>query len=141
MMKKLDEIKGKNPFKVPESYFEEVNRKIIASTAGTETEASQKGLYRRLRPILAAAASVAVLILLGYATLKIFFPSDNAKRIPEISLQEFSDTYLNDIDVLSLEEAVDPAAFYDKVPDVSNSEIIDYLVLENIDLNEIYELL
>jgi hypothetical protein len=140
-MKNHDEITNKNPFKVPENYFEEVNRKIIASTAGAETGYRQKGLYRRLRPILAIAASVAVLILLSYAALKIFLPSGNTAKIPEISLQEFSDTYLNDIDVLSLEEAVDPAALYDKVPDVSNSEIIDYLILENIDLNEIYELL
>ena len=140
-MKKIDEITNKNPFKVPENYFGEVNRKILASTTGAETEGRQKGLYRRLRPILAIAASVAVLIFLSYAAVKIFLPSGNTAKMPEISLREFSDTYLNDIDVLSLEEAVDPAAFYDKVPDVSNSEIIDYLILENIDLNEIYELL
>ena len=140
-MKNLDKITNKNPFKVPENYFEEVNRKIIASTTGAETEEKQKGLYRRLRPFLAAAASVAVLILLSYAALKIFLPSGNTAKMPEMSFQEFSDSYLDDIDVLSLEEAVDPAAFYDKVPDISSSEIIDYLILENIDLNEIYELL
>jgi hypothetical protein len=33
-MKKLNETPGKNPFKVPENYFEEVNRKILSETAG-----------------------------------------------------------------------------------------------------------
>jgi hypothetical protein len=140
-MKNLKEISDKNPFKVPENYFEEVNKKIISATAGAETEVRKKGLYRRMRPILAVAATVAALILLGYAALKIFVPSGNTGRTPEITLQEFSDTYLNDIDVLTLEEDVDPVAYYDKVPDVSNTEIIDYLLLENTDLNEIYELL
>ncbi len=36
-MKPTENIPGKNPFKVPENYFEEVNRKIISATAGTET--------------------------------------------------------------------------------------------------------
>jgi hypothetical protein len=73
--------------------------------------------------------------------MKIFQPSGRTGQTPEISLQEFSDTYLNDIDVLILEEDADPLAFYTKVSDVSNSEIIDYLILENIDLNDIYEIL
>ena len=38
MMKKLNEIPGKNPFKVPENYFEEVNRKILSVTSGNDHE-------------------------------------------------------------------------------------------------------
>ncbi|MCU0472000.1 MAG: hypothetical protein MUC93_01370 [Bacteroidales bacterium] len=140
-MKNLKEIKDRNPFKVPDNYFEEVNRKIISSTDRYETFVLKKGLSHRMRPLLSVAAAVAVLILLGYATIKIFFPSENYKQVPEISMQEFSDSYLNDIDVLTLEEYIDPMAFYDKVPDVSNSEIIDYLMLEDVGLNEISELL
>jgi hypothetical protein len=140
-MKNLKEITDKNPFKVPENYFEEVNSKIISSTEKSETVVLKNGLYHRMRPILAAAATVAVLILLSYATTKIFFPSENNKQVPEISLQEFSDSYLNDIDVLTLEEYIDPMASYDEVPDVNNSDIIDYLIFENVGLNEIYELL
>ncbi|MCX6333802.1 MAG: hypothetical protein NT092_05795 [Bacteroidia bacterium] len=140
-MKDLKEIADKNPFKVPENYFGEINNKIISLTTGIEPEVRKKGLYRRMRPVLAIAASVAVLILLGFAAMKIFQPSGRTGQTPEISLQEFSDTYLNDIDVLTLEEDADPLAFYTKVSDVSNSEIIDYLILENIDLNDIYEIL
>lgn len=140
-MKDLKEIAEKNPFGVPENYFEEVNSRIIASTAGIETESVTKGLYRRLKPYLAVAASIAVLVILSYSALKVFNPSDNKGVIPSISLQEFSDTYINDIDVLTLEEDLTAIASYDHLPDVSNAEIIDYLILENVDLDDIYEIL
>ncbi len=140
-MKKINEITGKNPFKVPENYFEEVNRKIISATAGTVPETRKPGLHVRLRPYLAVAASVAVLVLLSYTAVKIFLPVNKTGIIPEISMQEFSESYLNDIDILTLEENADLSLFPEEVPDISKSEIIDCLILDNIDINEIYELL
>ncbi len=141
-MEKLNNISGKNPFKVPENYFEQVNRKILALTTGAETESGKTGLYIRLRPILAVAASVAVLIIIGYSAQRLFMSgSENKNVIPEISMQEFSESYLNDIDILMLEQNSDPLVISGKVPDISKSEIIDYLILENISENEIYELL
>ena len=59
-MKTINELPNKNPFKVPENYFEEVNRRIIASTADSEKEFVKVSLYRKLRPYLLAAASVAL---------------------------------------------------------------------------------
>jgi hypothetical protein len=140
-MKDLKEITGKNPFRVPENYFDEVNRKILASTSEAATQPKPRRIYRRMRPLLAAAASVAVVVLLGYGAMKIFMPAGKTGVIPEISLQEFSDTYLNDIDITTLEEGAVQLAAYEEIPDVSNSEIVEYLMLENIDLNEIYEIL
>lgn len=145
MMKESDKIPGKNPFKVPDDYFEDVNRKIISATVeaetSTEPEVRKIRLFDRLRPVLAVAASVTLLVLLTYTVLRIFLPDSKSSKMPEISLIEFSDSFLDDIDIQTLEENVDPTAFYDKVPDVSNSEIIDYLILENIEINDIYELL
>jgi hypothetical protein len=141
MMKKLNEISGKNPFKVPDNYFEEANRKIISSAAGTRTETVKKGLYRRLRPSLAIAASMALFVLLGYTALKIFLPENKNRSLSEISIEQFSESYLNDIDIPTLEKNADMSFLQGAVPDVSKTEIIDYLLLENIDLNEIYELL
>ena len=59
----------------------------------------------------------------------------------EVSLQEFSETYLDDIDIRLLEQNSDPLVMSGIVPEFSKSEIIDYLLLENINENEIYELL
>jgi hypothetical protein len=140
-MKTLNEIPRENPFKVPENYFEEVNRRIIASTAGSENKVVKTGLYRRLRPYLLAAASVALLAVLSYTAAKIFIPGTKKPGIPELSIEEFSSSYIDDIDIRTLEDNTDPVALSDEIPAISKSEIIDYLLLENIDFNDIYELL
>jgi hypothetical protein len=141
-MEKIKNISGKNPFKVPENYFEEVNKKILASTAGIEAESQKRRLSFRLRPILAVAASVAVLVIASYFAVRIFVPgSGKGDMLPEITLQEFSESYLNDIDIQMLEQNSDPLVMSGEVPEISKSEIIDYLLLENINEEEIYELL
>jgi hypothetical protein len=145
MMKESDKIPGKDPFKVPENYFEDVTRKIISATVeaetSTESEVRKIGLFRRLRPALAIAASIALFVLLSYTALRIFLPDNKNGKMSEMNLTEIPDSFLNDIDIKTLEENVDLAAFYDRVPEVSNSDIIDYLILENVEINEIYELL
>ncbi len=142
MMEKLKNIPDKNPFRVPENYFEEVNKKILASAAGTVPEPEKRGLYLRLRPTLGVAASVAVLVIASYLAVKVIVPgSDTNNMIPEISLQEFSESYLDDIDIRLLEQNSDPLVMTGIVPEFSKSEIIDYLLLENINESEIYELL
>jgi len=142
MMGKMNDIKGNNPFRVPEKYFEEVNNKILSSTTGAENESMKKGLYFRLRPFLAVAASVAVLIIISYTATKLFRPVPYSTGIlSEISLQEFTDSYLNEIDILTLEQNANPAVISGPVTGLSKLEIIDYLLLENIDENEIFELL
>jgi hypothetical protein len=137
-MKELKDISNKNPFKVPENYFEEVNRKIIFSTVSYSPEIKEKSLYRKLRPYFAVAASIAVLTVLSYTAIHIFSSNPNKSVFPEITLNEFSDNYLNDIDILTLEES---AGFIEPIvahTDINSKDIIDYLVLENIDINDIY---
>ncbi|MBA4323010.1 MAG: hypothetical protein C0408_09365 [Odoribacter sp.] len=139
MMKELRDISNKSPFRVPENYFEEVNRKIISSTAGHSTGKTEKSLYRKLRPFLAVAASVTVLLVLSYTAIQIF-PSGKDKPVfPVITLIEFSDHYLNDIDILTLEESTVSIEPDIAGIDINSKDIIDYLVLENIDINDIYE--
>jgi hypothetical protein len=138
-MKELKKISDKSPFKVPDNYFEEVNRKILLSASGLSSSVNNESIYRKLRPFLAVAASVAVLLVLSYAALRIFSSGKGENVLPRITLNEFSDNYLKDIDLLTLEESV---VFTE--PDIANTEIdskdiIDYLILENIDVNDIYE--
>jgi preprotein translocase subunit Sec61beta len=138
-MKQIKEISDKNPFKVPENYFEEVNRKIISATTGFSYEQKKAGLYRKLRPYLAVAASVAIIAVLSYAAIHIFSPGNDEPILPDITLNEFSDHYLNDIDNLTLEESAEIIEHGMSHIDINSSDIIDYLVLENIGINEIYE--
>jgi len=140
-MKPTEDIPRKNPFKIPENYFEEVNRKIMSATAGSDPMVLKKGLYRKLRPWLAIAASVAVFTLLGYGAVKVFLPGNRNMEVPEISLQEFTETYFDDIDLSTLEESVASIIPFPEGPDVNSRELIEYLMLEDISENEIYELL
>lgn len=138
-MKELKEISNKNPFKVPENYFDEVNRKIISSAASYSSERKEKSLYRMLRPYLAVAASVAVLMVLSYTAIHILSGAKDKSVFPEITLNEFSDNYLNDIDILTLEESAGSIEPDVAGTDINSKDIIDYLILENTNINDIYE--
>lgn len=137
-MKELKEISKKNPFTVPENYFNEVNRKIVSSTLGYSTEIKEKSLFRKLRPYLAVAASVAVLMVFSYTAVHILSRAKDKSVFPEITFNEFSDNYLNDIDILTLEESAGSIEPDIARIDINTKDIIDYLVLENIDINDIY---
>lgn len=143
-MGKSKEIEDMNPFKVPENYFEDVSRIIIIATTGLQESGIAKDgrtLIVWLRPVLVVAASIALFILIGYTAIKIFTPTAKDYDLPEISLQEFSDSYFYDIDNLFLEENADIPLFYNEIDDISDDDLIEYLLLDNIELDEIYELL
>jgi hypothetical protein len=140
-MKTMNEIKDKNPFKVPENYFEEVNNRIISATVGAGPLIRKKGISRSLRLTLAVAASVAVFVMLSYTAFRLLNPDNRNRWLSEISTEELAGSYLDDIDILTLEETSDLSAMYDSEPVAAREDIIDYLLNENIELNEIYELL
>lgn len=135
----MNKIEKKNPFKVPDNYFETVNRKIISAASATPSVELKKVSYRRLNQILAVAASLAVFILLSYTAMKVLIPG-SGNNIQDISREEFSEFDLNDVDIPTLEIYVDQT-FLDnnETSNLSKAEIIDYLLIENIDLSEIYE--
>jgi hypothetical protein len=138
-MKKLSEIPGKNPFKIPENYFEEVNRKIISATTGINEESKKISLYKSLRPYLAIAASVAVLIVAGYFAVRLLSPVKTSTSVSEVLNSDYSETYFDDIDISTLEESAASVDLYDEMPDISNKEIIDYLLLDDIEISDIYD--
>jgi hypothetical protein len=139
-MKSLNEIPGRNPFKVPENYFDEVNRQIISSTSGNNSEFKVIPMFRKLKPYLAIAALVSGFVLIGYTSLRLIQSNDLDNKVPHISLEYFSESYLNEIDLFTLEENVSAMLKSDEVPEINNSDIIDYLLLENIDVDEISNL-
>jgi hypothetical protein len=138
-MEKLNETYSKSPFKIPDNYFDDVNRKIIAETSD-KPAAKKVSLFGRIKPFLAIAAFISGVILITYTALTLFRSNDMNNTIPEISMQEFSESYLNDIDINTLEETSEAILLTEGYREISSPEIIDYLLLENIDVNEIYEL-
>ena len=139
MMQKLNEIPDKNPFKVPENYFEEVNRKIISATSGNIRDVKKAGSYSKFRSYLLIAASVTGFILLSYTALKLITHDTMNSLVSKAFYEEIPDLYINDIDINSLEENAASLVLSEELPEVNNTDIIDYLLLENIEINDIYE--
>ena len=133
-MKQQDEIK--NPFRVPENYFDEVNRKILSATS--DIEKTGVSPFRSFRPLLAVAAALAALIVIGFFAVKRLSPSAGYQEVSEI-LNPETEYYFNDIDLQSLEESSALTGIFEESPEVSNNEIIDYLLNENIQITEIYD--
>jgi hypothetical protein len=138
-MKKLNETGANNPFRIPENYFEEVNRKILSDVTNEKHEVRKAGYFYRFRNVIAIAASIAVLVFLSFSAVKIYTFEKNNNRPSEIIFGENPDPYINDIDLLMLENKAALLDVSKEVPVVSNAEIIDYLLFENIELSDIYE--
>lgn len=134
-----NDIKSKNPFKVPEDYFEEVTRRIIHAASETGIPQSKKIIPFRTRNFISVAASLAVLLAIGILAVKLVLQSPDTRKVPRISLQEFSDIYLYEINITDLEKDSEITAFSEDIPEVRSNEIIDYLMLENIKEYDIYE--
>ena len=135
----IDQIPGKNPFRVPENYFEEVNRKIISVTAGEVKTGKNRSFSYRFRTQLAVAASVTGIILLTYIGVRLMNAEKNITQISEAVFYENKESYLNEIDLYTLEESVSLEGISEQSPDVSNKDIIDYLLRENVEISDIYE--
>jgi hypothetical protein len=138
-MNKLNDIPDKNPFKVPENYFEDLNRKIISATSGEIREIRKVSMHHRFRTSLLIAASFAGFILLGYTAFKLLTPDKKNVQVSEVIQSMNPDSYINDIDILSLEEDASSLVLSEEGSGVSKKDIIDYLLLDNIEISEIYE--
>lgn len=138
-MQKLKGISDKNPFKVPENYFEEVTEKIISAASSDAREVRKTRLYERFKPVLLIAASITVVLFLSYFIIKTISPGNTNSELSGIINQENNQSYINDLDVIMLEENAASLVFNEEVPDVNMNDIIDYLLSENIEINDIYE--
>jgi hypothetical protein len=138
-MKKLDITERKNPFRVPGGYFEEVNKRIISATSGKSQEERRPVKSFRFKPYLLAAASIAGFIILSYTAMKILVPQWSDLKESEVIQDEFFSPYLDELDIYALEENAASLSIPDQGPDVSKAEIIEYLMLENIEIGDIYE--
>ena len=138
-MKKFINIPDNNPFKVPDNYFEDVNRKIISATSGFDQEVRKISIYNRFRTRLLVAASVASFIIISYSAIKLLTHDKTNSQVSQVLHEINTESYINDIDISSLEEDASSLVFTEELPDVSKKDIIDYLLRENIELNDIYE--
>jgi len=138
-MKKFINIPDNNPFKVPDNYFEEVNRRIISATSVTDQEVRKVSIHNKFRTIFLIAATFAGFILISYTALKLLTPVKINSQVSEVLYNVNPDSYINDIDISSLEEDASSLVLSEEGSGVTKTDIIDYLLLDNIEINDIYE--
>ncbi|MDD3687895.1 MAG: hypothetical protein PHE56_14180 [Bacteroidales bacterium] len=105
-MKNLDDIEKKNAFKVPDDYFENLE-KNIAERIKTENPAKKVSLYQIFKPYIYMAASI---IVLGYG-LKTVLSIVVDKPVPPVKTQTEEVAY--EVDDLISEISSDDITLYE----------------------------
>jgi len=145
-MKSDEEIKKSNPFKVPDGYFESLTERTMSAIKAHEVKGSHENKpVRRLniRSLLAMAAAVAAFAVLATVTVRLITGGMNQRQQDEGN-GLYADLAVEEIDTYMIESEWNET----EIPDITEVEkaistdaIIDYLMTENIDLNDINELL
>ncbi|MDR3251789.1 MAG: hypothetical protein LBT42_09030 [Tannerella sp.] len=101
----LDELRDRNPFRVPEGYFEGFTEELMCRLPEKPVnEAKEVSLYGRIKPLLYLAAAFAGLIVLFNTLNKTTGDSmDNTQRIVSTTSSTLSDTVEADEDAEFLE--------------------------------------
>ena len=137
-----DGMKKELPFSVPEGYFENFAARLH-DRLETERKPGFFGkTYRILRPQLAIAATIAALIVLGYAIIKLSL-NNNTQSEPVQEYAEVIDYYIYDFDdetIMAVFTEENNLNYLNNT--FEDEEIINYLseedVLDNTDLQDLY---
>jgi len=126
---------SKPPFRVPDGYFDTLEDRIEARIADESSPVSSKGkLIRMMKPMLAMAASFALIFMLVYYPLSVFLPNYLAKNteIPAdtttVNENDLVISYLTGLthsyyDLFSAEEETPEI-------EVNEQDMLDYLAFE-----------
>ncbi len=148
-MKLNDEIKKGNPFKVPEGYFDTLTERTMSAIrksgdeedAVTETDRPVRRIS--LKPYLALAAAILGFAVISTVMVRVM-TGDRAAAENETGNSLYADLAAEELDTYMIEyelNQTEPVDITGNGQAVSSDVIIDYLMTEDIDLNDIYELL
>jgi hypothetical protein len=136
-MKQIDDIGNREPFRVPDGYFEALSERIIDNAKESENTVNpftaERTLSRTLRSVLFYAALIGGLALLTYG----LYRTISKEHIYPVGSDEqgsiLAEAMVEEIDTYSLENELNET--YQQVPDDvrNNYSFSDDLILENID--------
>ncbi len=160
-MKLNDEISKNNPFRVPEGYFDSLADRTIKAireeeavrNAGDQVvgdedpvmapRAATTGRTIRLKPFLALAAAILGFALVASVMVQLV-SSGRKAGVYEAGSSLYADLAFEEVDTYIIENELsrtEPEITEVQKDEISSDAIIDYLMNEDIDLNDIYELL
>ena len=139
-MERESKIKEKDPFKIPEGYFDQVTDIILDKTVSKPGRKKGK-ILEIAKPALMLAAAMIGLVIISYAGLRILIPEKEINM--NYDLAEISEYALNEIDDLSIikqliNEQADQQEFQTE-DDTEDNDIINYLLDDDIDYTIILE--
>lgn len=145
-----DEIKNSNPFKVPDGYFDTLTERTISAIRESreqEENAESTGMPARrltLRPFFALAAAVIGFAILATVMVRLL-NSDRVSEHTATANSLYADLAAEEIDTYMIEyelsQTEPPGLTLASEEEISPEAIIDYLMTEDVDINDIYELL
>jgi hypothetical protein len=130
---KLTQVGNKNPFKVPDGYFDTLTSRVQDYCKEQNTSTPQVKWYFAVKNQFAIAASFCFIIVMAYAGYH-FIPQNSRinafGKVDYIKIVEESGT---EFDEVQLYEAFTNGTKKDSIKNSSNDELIEYLLIDNID--------
>lgn len=130
-MNDLSQFPKKNPFKVPENYFDSLSENI-QERIEVEENPPKRELSPILKPYLWMAASVIGFVLILKMVLNITV--DPQYKIQQVSMADTQQMNITNQIPVSLEEN---EMLWDNTIDATSDEIIDYLSEQDLDTETI----
>ena len=139
----LENLSKEAPFVVPEGYFDNLPGRLMEKIHEENKKQEQKNSIRLntfFNPQLSIAASLILFAILSYFTITYVLNSKHKQDTSQY-FAELVENEIEDYDLLLLMEALDEANnFYLEEYNIElDEEIIDYLVSEEIDIEQIIE--
>jgi hypothetical protein len=129
-------MSNKSPFMVPANYFEELPMRIQE-----RLDEGRTGVIEMLRPRLAYAAMIAVLITVGFLGMRylMFNNTINSLSADEIenAIEYFGYEFEDEMLITALVES--DIEYYPDFSEIETDQIIEYLADEYIDFSEIMD--
>ena len=131
-------LSNKSPFRVPENYFEELPMRIQESL---DEGRSGIKVIEMLRPRLAYAAMIAVLITVGFLSVRSLLFNNTLNNLSadeiENAIEYFGYEFEDEMLISALVES--DAEYFPELSEAESDPIIEYLAEEYIDFSEIID--
>lgn len=141
---RLEDIPKKNPYRVPEGYFDSFNDRL-RDKIQSEEEKPVRNLRFMLRSNLALAAAILAFALISYFSFRLISAGRIDQETRNLTYTEFLEEEIFSLDeelLLDAYEQIDKTGSGTEESQESedySEEIIQYLSAEDIDLSLIYE--
>ena len=146
ILKKFESLKKNDQFKVPDGYFDKLPGNVmdrIKQEEGvdlgkqTNETRSKRPVISLVRNQLAIAASFAALFLLAYTAIRIIAPQAPNNALSEIEIIASLEAEIHDLDEVYLYNLVfsNETISKDETIELSDQEIMNYLIEEGVDLD------